>query len=226
MKVNNNISVLFSRFRLLFGMNPLDKLHEDVYPLIFQHFSVRDFIKVSQVSKSWEEIIGSSTIAMSKVWLRFYFPYDDVNCLKQSQRNYQNVKIQRSLPIELYPLLDKFKLKSVMMRDHTFDEPEELSQILRKFSQTVEELEIFDISILKDDEPNSLIDFPVLRRFEFNLTTRNTLVLFLGNIPCLEDVKVTGNPTLYPRYKEECAENLETFLKKHSTVKSVTKDFL
>ncbi|KAG5677191.1 hypothetical protein PVAND_006971 [Polypedilum vanderplanki] len=167
-------------------MDPLEIFGEDISPLILQHLSVRDIIKCSLVSNFWYEIIGQN--CASKIWLRFYQPLEDVECLMKSKRKYTNFKIQRGFPEKLLPVFNKFKWKHVMLRDDIEMSYEKLVEFLQDLSPTIESLDLWDIGTKNNFENLIKIDFPKLKKLEMNLTTRAVFSLFLGHNPKLIEV--------------------------------------
>lgn len=167
-------------------MDPLEFFGEDIAPLILQHLTVRDILKCSLVSSFWYRIIGQCVA--NKIWLRFYEPYDDIDCLLNSARKYSNFKIQRGLPGRLIPVFHKFKWKHVMMRDDMEMNLDELVKFLRHLAPTVESLDLWDIGVKGTTASDSIkIDFPHLKKLEMNLTQRSVFGLFLGRNPKLKE---------------------------------------
>lgn len=176
-------------------MDPLKKLHEDVWLLIFQHFTVRDIIKVSLISPLWANSIGDSRSCMKKVWLRFYWPLSDVLSLVESKRKYQNFKIQHGLPHSLIPVYEKYRWTRVMMRDETFNLPDSYIKLMKELAPTVQELDLWNLSQSEPDDPNAcvtIIDFPLLEKIELGDISYQLLTVFLGENPKLAEVKHNG----------------------------------
>lgn len=171
-------------------MDPLEKLVIDVWDMIFQHFAVKDIIKVTLVSPLWNKSIGESRISMSKVWLKFYWPLDNVTSLYNSQRKYQNFKVQRELLSPLIPVYKKHQWRKVMIRDFEMD-PNDYIKLMNKLSKTIEELELWNVAVFWKSQSVDLapIDFPQLQRLEFFDTSHQLLAVFLGNAPRLIFVK-------------------------------------
>lgn len=168
-------------------MDPFAALEEDVWPMIFQNLTVRDLLRASQVSPTWENIIGKSSVCMRKVWLRFYEPLNDVKVLWNSKRKYQNCKIQRGIRVAVSDVFFKFRWKQVMMRDHTTDGQDhgELMNYLRFF---IEALDIWDVKV--SAAQNYSVDFPMLKKLEYNMSSRCVFLMFLGKNPKLREVKL------------------------------------
>lgn len=172
-------------------MDPLENLEEDVWRMVFQHFSVRDIIKASLVSPMWNNLIGGSRTCMSKVWLRFYWPTNNVDSLMSSKRKYQNYKVQRGFLPSLIPVFEKYKWVRVMMRDDREMDPDNYIGLMQDLAPTLEELELWNVSVVPKDASKDFdpIDFPVLRQLEWNNTSCQCLKIFLGSNPRLHCIK-------------------------------------
>lgn len=170
-------------------MDPFEALEEDVWPMIFQNLSVRDLLKASQVSTTWENIIGKSSVCMAKVWLRFYEPLNDIESLWNSKRKYQNCKIQRGIRVTVSDVFYKFRWKQVMMRDHTTGRKDhgELMNFLR---HSIEALDIWDVKVKASNTCDYSVDFPMLKKLEYNMSSRCVFLMFLGKNPKLREVKL------------------------------------
>jgi hypothetical protein len=147
---------------------------------------VRDFIKASLVAPAWHESIGNSRSVMKKVWLKFYEPIDDVDCLLESTRKYQNFKVQRGLNATLVPVFKKFQWNQVMMRDDIM-EHHQFVEFMGKLAPTVESLDIWNIELTSTPDNATPIDFPLLREFELG---SSKLHPFFGKNPRLRSVKL------------------------------------
>lgn len=204
---------------VVINMDPLISIEEDVWWLIFQHFTVRDIIKTSQVSALWSEAIGDSRICMNKVWLRFYWPLDNVDSLINSKRKYRNFKVQRGLLPPLIPVYKKYRWVQVMMRDDCEMDSKNYIQFMKELAPTIEELELWNLSTkitsTQDFDP---IEFPVLRKLEWRDTSRQLLTVFLGNNPRLHAVNYEGgnvrsnneNPTELKVILRNILENMQS----------------
>lgn len=170
-------------------MDPLEDISEDIWPMIFQHFSVRDILRATLVSPTWENAIGKCNSCMKNVWLRFYWPLDDEASLMTSERKYQNFKIQRELPSKLDQIFNKFRWKQVMMRDCMELTRTDFVNMMEKLSSSVEKLEIWDIRVQEGEVINP-IDFPQLNTLDTNLSSYQVIETFLGKNPRLTKVKL------------------------------------
>lgn len=188
-------------------MDPISFFGEDISPFILQHLSVRDLLKCSLVSTKWNQIIGSSTKAMSKIWLRFYDPLEDISCLKCSTRKYSNFKIQRGLPKVLLSIIEKYKWKNVMMRDDTEIDYEELLKFFNKLAPTLETLDLWDIATKESSSKDTVhINFPHLKQVELNLTDRRVLSLFLGQNPKLKKATIRNEGMCFSNVQQDIME--------------------
>lgn len=172
-------------------MDPLEGISEDIWPMIFQHLSVRDILRATLVSPAWENAIGECNSCMKNVWLRFYWPLDDEDSLMRSERKYQNFKMQRNMPTKLDQIFNKFQWKQVMMRDCMELTRIDFVNMMEKLSSSVEKLEIWDVRV-QESEVLSPIDFPQLTTLDTNLSSYQVIETFLGKNPCLTKVKLSG----------------------------------
>jgi hypothetical protein len=58
-------------------MDPLEKCHEHVHSLLFQHLSVPEIRELSLVSRKWYKAIGKCNEAMQKLWLNVGDRYNE-----------------------------------------------------------------------------------------------------------------------------------------------------
>lgn len=187
-------------------MDPLNFFGEDIAPLILQHLSVRDLLKCTQVSSNWNSVIGSSSRVMSKVWLRFYDPLDDIESLIESTRKYSNFKIQHGLPKKLTPVFEKYKWKNVMMRDDTDIDYKDLVAFLSALAPTIETLDLWDIGTKNTNVDMVHINFPRLKELELNLTNRTVLSLFLGRNPKLKKATLRNEGMYFQNVYQQIME--------------------
>lgn len=118
-------------------MDPLEQVSPDIDYLIFQHLTPKEVLEISNVSKSWNEIIGSSTTCMKKIELALRFWKDTpgtkqeqcnekIKVIQESTRQYQNVSIDcrfdKSLSYEFWKFLSshqsslvELKIKSIQL---------------------------------------------------------------------------------------------------------------
>lgn len=171
-------------------MDPFEALHVDVLAMIFQNLTVRDLLRASEVSPTWENIIGKSADCMKKVWLRFYDPLNDVERLMNSKRKYQNCKIQRGLRVVLSPVFVKFRWRQVMMRDDDI-RSEDYVELMKYLAPSIEALDIWNVKVSAPEIlSTSSIDFPRLKKLEHNLSSRCAFLVFFGKNPKLRGVKL------------------------------------
>lgn len=117
------------------SMDPFGELSPDIHYLIFQHFTAKEILEISNASKAWNEIIGNSNSCMKKIELSLRFWKDTagtkqyqcnekINVLHESARQYQNVSIDcrfdKGLSNELWKFLSsrqsslvELKIKSI-----------------------------------------------------------------------------------------------------------------
>lgn len=207
-------------------MDPFEILNQDNFPYIFQHFSVREILKMSKVSSKWNNVISNSYDCMDKIWLRFYDPVEDVKVLMRSKRKYRNFKVQRKMKPKVEKVFQKFNWKGAMLRDcDSRDSIDEHLKLVTKIAPSVEELEWWNISPVETFHSFlPPIDFPMLRKLECFLLPNSVemLRIFLGKNPRLKHVSfskwnVVENPDFELLHKISLQ-----FLKQNSQIKHLT----
>ena len=193
-------------------MDPLENIEEHVWWLIFQHFSVRDIIKVSMVSPLWNDLIGNSGTCMRKIWLRFYWPFENVELLKMSKRKYQNFKVQRKFQPFLYQIVEKYRWKQVMIRDFEIDALE-FFKIITKLAPHIEELELWCV-LLQDPDTKKItpLEFPKLQKLDWRDSSIELLKAFMGNNPRFKSIIFNGQEFV-TKSQQESENILKTILK-------------
>ncbi|CRK99915.1 CLUMA_CG013218, isoform A [Clunio marinus] len=178
-------------------MDPLEKLHDHVHELIFQHLTVDEVLNSSLTSKLWYKAIGRSNDVMGKIWLnvgdRFNEPTKyDLKAFRGSERIYQNFKIseiENGLQILVFP---KREWRRAQMDIQSFINYKDYIHLLQIFSETIVELEIFDMDI-EDDNSNILkLDFKELQKLRFEFVTAVALKPFNQKLKKLERLSL-GN---------------------------------
>lgn len=185
-------------------MDPLKYLNYDIFPHIFQHFSVKNILQASEVSPEWNSVLSESLDCMKKIWLRFYEPLDDVSALMKSKRKYRNVKIQRKINEKIIDLFHKFKWKKVMLRDMKILNFAEFEEMMKFLAPSVEELELWNIQFEKNSRNYSQLklDFPLLKTLEFE-NSLETLEIFSHEIN-IENFIISSFPDTSESLKKLC----------------------
>lgn len=194
-------------------------------PLLFQHLSVRDILQLSQVSIFCEQAIGDSKECMKKVWLRFYPPLNDVGSLVESRRKYQNFKVQRTMPEACEQVFKMHQWRGAMVRDDITMDINLLTTLLEHLATTtVEQLDIWDVAIAESSKEVAPIDFPCLRKLEYNLSTPKTFAVFLGKNPRLREVKLSSNSSHFSDPIDEFIEPeniIDKFFEKNPQIENL-----
>lgn len=179
------------------SMDPLEFIHVDVLPNVFQHFSVKNLLQASLVSTKWNEFIGSSSKCMQKIWVKFYAPFKHAEVLLKSQRKYQNFKMQRNLDGKIRKMFFKTLWKSGMLRDMKFTLRQDYLEIMEYLAPSIENLECWNISFSTQNSKEldlfTPICFPVLRSLECHIVEDciEIFSLFFGQISNLNQLVLT-----------------------------------
>ncbi|CRL03664.1 CLUMA_CG016602, isoform A [Clunio marinus] len=174
-------------------MDPLYKLSDDLLPFVFQHLKAIDIVKASLVSPQWYLKIGKSFECMQKIWLPFYessSPLYNIKCLLNSERSYQNFKIQRGLPGNMISVFKKFQWKKVMIRDDQEMDCNDFKALMTHIASTVDTLDLWNIGTQVSEDELPAINFPNLRTLEYNFSSNQILPVFFGKNPKLLEVRI------------------------------------
>lgn len=107
-------------------MDPLHKVSHDIRHLVFQHFSAREVLEFSKISKEWHQAIGSERcMKLIKISLKFWLnsagtkqeqSEEKIKVMQNSVRSYYNIAIDcrfnRDLSLELWKWL-KFSASKI-----------------------------------------------------------------------------------------------------------------
>lgn len=166
-------------------------LPSEVLEMIFELMSVQDILNLCLTCKLMNEIIGSSRNCMRRLWIKFYtFKLKDLQSLRESERNYEKLKINRVKKNEHFELLSQlFKPWSKMLiYNCEFKQFPQFSNIILNCSETIEELELSDIQILNNEYKVTSIKFSRLQRVMFRNIPSTIIELFLGDNKKLENL--------------------------------------
>lgn len=171
-------------------MDPLGIYFVDVFDLILQHFTARESIKCSLVSRSWSEIIGTSHHCMKHVWLRVDKPASQIEVLERSSRKYENFRISSGARAELSKVFRNFRPKTALITDDLDEEIDHQHYVnfLESMSSTIEELQPGEARTVNVKQQHHPIDFPRLMELQYTVNNRNAFSVFLGSNPRLEKV--------------------------------------
>lgn len=164
-------------------MDPITRIHEDIHNLIYQHFLTDEVLLYSTVSKSWYISLGSSNIAMKKIWInlgdRFNEPTkSDVKILQRSKRKYQNFKIsemENGLQILVFP---KKIWKRAKIDIQSFVNFDEYINLLEIFNETIVELSVFDMDV-EATNSKCILKFPKLECLKLGFLSATAVQPFI-----------------------------------------------
>lgn len=155
-------------------MDLLINIPKEIFDLILQHFNVEELLEYSQVSKSWYQVIGTSKIFASRVWLnadsRFEEPsLEIITTLKNSKRSYENFKLsEQGNGLDLI-FSGNHRWKRAKIDIQSFVCYQNYYNILKSIEPDIKDLEIFDMDIdcvtKQFDEPQ--LGFQKLQRLYF-----------------------------------------------------------
>lgn len=163
----------------LFNLLPLEILE-----LVFELLSVQDLLNMCLTCKLMNEIIGCSRNSMQRFWIKFYtFKLKDLQCLSESERNYEKLKINRVKENDHFEFLHQLlkPWSKILIYNCEIKQFPQLSKVLQNCSDTIEELELSDIQILNNEYQIPSINFSRLQRVMFRNVPSTIIELFLGN---------------------------------------------
>lgn len=150
---------------------------------ILSYLDLSDLLSLCVASKPLNDFIGQSHDCMKKIWIKFYsFKLKDVESLALSSRSYEKLKVNRVKSNEYFGFLSELQQpwRKVLIYNCEIMYVEQLANFLDSFSETIEEIEISDISILNNDREVFAINFPNLKRVMFRNVPSTTIESFLG----------------------------------------------
>ena len=149
------------------SLDPLDRLPSEYHDLIFQHFRCKPLLNLSCVSSSWAQKIGTSSVAMKKVYVNYN--HDSKHVISESLRSYQNIKIKQDIMNQEESFLLKLLKFSSTMNSLSFEGFYEVERI-EKFSECLR---------IKHQTP--LINFPLKHlRFFGEVTNIDKILLYFS----------------------------------------------
>lgn len=176
--------------------DPFKILNEDVHQNILQHLDGNEIKKLSLVSKSWHQIIGSSRECMRKIICRVDKQMH-LDILKQSTRHYENFKVTPYQFVhQLTVTLEDFCIKNMWLNEICDKEINHSGyvELIKSFSRSVEFLQIGDIATKNYSNRSAIIvNFPKLKKLHCSFTNRAAFSILLGNNPHLETVILSSD---------------------------------
>lgn len=184
-------------------MNSIDILNHDCLSEILKYLPVRDLLNFSLVSRKFSESLSSSKKNLERIYLRFYEPLGDIECLMSSSREYSSFKLQHAMPAKMNHVFNKFKWKHAMLRDQERVSYKKFIKFMTQLALTVETLDLWDINMKTEVADFIKVDFSRLRKLEMNLTNRAVFSIFLGNNPMLKILKINDSSVKFPRAQDQ-----------------------
>lgn len=172
MSENSNEICYFGEFL------PAEIKHE-----ILSYLSLSDLLNLCEASKSLNDFIGQSHDCMKKIWIKFYsFKLKDLESLALSSRSYEKLKVNRVKSNEYFGFLSDLQQpwRKTLIYNCEIKFLQQLENFLESFSETIEEIEISDISIMNNEKEVCAIKCPKLKRIMFRNVPSTTLESFLG----------------------------------------------
>ena len=140
-------------------MDPLEVL-ADISDFVLQHFSAKELLTLTEVHPFWNEVIGSSVKAMSKikVLINVYRSNSEIlesasSDLVKSSRKYQEIEmldmsglISTTKSVHRILIEPERKWKSITLKHVTLDSLEQLETAFNIIEKSLETLEIDEIS--------------------------------------------------------------------------------
>lgn len=139
-------------------MDPLKIIPSEVADYILQHLSTTEILTATEVSKTWNFVIGSSSLAMRKFklsmfWLRNtrFLSNKAKDSLVESERRYQNIDFKyHSCHIDdIRDILEanNRQWKSVKLERLNFNSTHHIIEFLKLIEESAVELEMHDIYV-------------------------------------------------------------------------------
>lgn len=139
-------------------MDPLKVIPAEVSDYILQHFTTAELLTATEVSRTWNHVIGSSFLAMQKFklsmfWLRNtrFLSKNAKETLVESERRYQNIDFKyHSCHIDdIRDILEanNRQWKSVKLERLNFNSTHHIIEFLKLIEESAIELEMHDIYV-------------------------------------------------------------------------------
>lgn len=162
-------------------MDPLAFFLSDVSECILQHLEVSEILANTEVSRTWEEVIGSSFIAMKKLEIKITHKSSPNQApeLVESQRKYQHLVLQ-SPSFSIDDIIDIMSApqrvwKSIHLENIHFESPIIFYEFMSTIEATVEEIFMKEVSIKFEPELDlddiDYLNFPNLKDLTLELSS-------------------------------------------------------
>lgn len=139
-------------------MDPLKIIPSEIADCIFQHLTSNEILTATEVSKTWNRVIGSSTLAMRKLklsmfWLKNTRFLSNIakESLVKSERRYQNIDFKyHSCHIDdIRDILEanNRQWKSVKLERLNFNSTHQIIEFFKLIEESVVELNMHDVYV-------------------------------------------------------------------------------
>jgi len=180
-------------------MDLFKQIHEHLHDFVFQHLTTNELLSLSEVSRYWYEVIGSSNVFSSKIWVnvddRFAEPCKEIiEIFKTSHRNYNNFKIFEVGNGLKIILNNKEKWKRAQISIQSFMQTNQYYELLKIITH-INDLEIFEINIQEclqyenmRESTKEKFSFSNLMKLQFGFMSINAIEPFIDSCPNLKTV--------------------------------------
>ncbi|CAO1342283.1 unnamed protein product [Diamesa serratosioi] len=165
-----------------------------VLETIFNHLGGKDLLNALVVCRSFNDVISTSDVQMDKIRLKFDKTMSKFMefkiTMKVTNRNYQHLSISHDYVFFINEL-DYFDWKSIRVQKMSFDKF--LLEFLKKFEETVEELEFDQVYIDQNGLYSKAALFQNLEVFKINGTDNDAVYIlstFVRNIYQFKELKM------------------------------------
>lgn len=186
---------------------------QEVRELIFQHFSFEDIIEVSQVSKDFYALTGSSEACMEKMQISVGKSKANIEDLQTSKRNYTNLKLH-NFTEEAAEYLMKHSWRRVSFLIGSISDAN-CAKLLNMFAPAVCELEFYIEHIISRNVMTP-IRFPKLESLTFRWTSKKIFEPFSGT----QNDKLRN--VIIELSKSGCFEAVESFIIQNKSISNLS----
>lgn len=175
------------------ALDPITRLSGEVLKLCIQHLEFEDFTNATQVSKKWNEVLGTSEDLMEKVLVKmdhFDSRKNFHEIVNESSRNYQSFELNCKLNVER-------SLKAL--------------KTVHTFSSTLVELDLWEVSLDRVSAFKDRLNFSQLRHLTLHKVDEKASFLLMQNCTTLETLKLSSMP--FHEYLVGRMERIKTLLK-------------
>lgn len=173
-------------------MDPAETFPVEIMEMIFGNLSGRTLKRCLLVNSNWNNQIAESKICMKKMLLTIEDDWKHKTSNEKDElvmnRNHQNVKISGVTELsDCLPRLLGFghEWKSVYMVDTKFATTSQFKEAIAKFSKTIENLEMFRITVKHHDKNEAFLKFPNLKCLKISMCEDEAIDIF-DHCPKLE----------------------------------------